>query len=386
LENDNIKPKIALITNSPSPYRIPLFEKLSKLVDLTVYFTNLREKDRNWDVKYDYKFNYKVLKDYTLRYDRGKKDGLNYPINPSIIREITKNDYDAVIFGGYSSFTTILAFLTCKIKKIPFLLWLGGTNYHDSLLNRLAKPFITGLMRNTDAFLTYGSRAKEYVISFGVPSEKIFLAVNVGDVDYFRKKIDKYTYKKKELKKELGIHHKRNIIFVGSLSYRKGVEYLLPAFYELKKEYENLGLLLLGDGPLKEKLIEKYGDSDQVHFIGFVQQDELSKYYAISDIFILPTIGDIFSIVVSEAMASNLPIIATKNDGSSVDIVKNGFNGYVINSKDSNEIYGAIEKMLENPDLKKMAENSREMIDNQFNLDKYAESFLNAINHVLNAN
>ena len=79
------------------------------------------------------------------------------------------------------------------------------------------------------------------------------------------------------MKKELGIHDKRNIIFVGSLSYRKGVEYLLPAFYELKKEYENLGLLLLGDGPLKEKLIEKYGDSNKVHFIGFVQQDELSQ-------------------------------------------------------------------------------------------------------------
>ena len=119
--------KVALITNIPSPYRIPLFEKIAEhpSIDLCVYFTAVSEKNRKWTVELSDKFKYKILPSFTLEY-RGN-DLFSYHINLSIIQELIRNDYDVVIAGGYSSFTTQISFFLCKIRKIPFILWSGGT-------------------------------------------------------------------------------------------------------------------------------------------------------------------------------------------------------------------------------------------------------------------
>ena len=121
------KYKVALVTNIPTPYRIPLFEKIAEhpSVDLCVYFTAASEKNRKWFVELSDKFKYKIMPGFSLRY-RGK-DLFSYHINPSVIQEFIRNDYNVVIASGYASFATNISFFLCKnvtfIRKSGLQLW-----------------------------------------------------------------------------------------------------------------------------------------------------------------------------------------------------------------------------------------------------------------------
>jgi glycosyltransferase involved in cell wall biosynthesis len=218
------KYKVAIITNIPAPYRIPLFEKIAKYpsVDLCVYFTAISEKNRKWTVKLSRKFKYKILPGFSLKY-RGK-DLFSYHINPSIIQELIKNDYDVIIAGGYESFATQISFFLCKIRNIPFILWSGGTTNEPSLLRKISLPLAKFIVRHSDAFIVYGTRAKEYLVSLGAYSEKVFIAYNTVDTDFFMSQGNKHKIEKEELKKEMGITTKMAVLYVGQLIERKNVK------------------------------------------------------------------------------------------------------------------------------------------------------------------
>lgn len=377
------KTKVAIVTNYPSPYRIPLFEKIAKKVDLCVYFTMFDESEKDWIININWKFKFKILPHYNIRFQG--KDVLNYHFNPSIINELRKNDYDTIIVGGYSSLTTKIILLYCKLKNKPFILWSGSTLYEKSFFRNLAKPYIKWVIRNSHAFIAYGSRAEDYIASFNISSEKIFKAINVGNIEFFIKSNEELNGYKERLKKEFMITSNKNLIYVGRLIPIKGVEYLIKAYEKFKRENDDLGLIIVGNGHLKEKLKSEYDHLNNLYFIDFVQPKDLPIFYMMSDVFVLPSTYEIFSIVISEAMASGLPIITTKKVGASADLVQNGFNGYVIPDKNTEELYNSIKKIFQNDKLlDQMGKNSRYLIKDAFNLDNTAEGFLNAINYVVN--
>lgn len=377
------KQKVLIITNYPSPYRIPLFEKIAKKVDLCVYFTMVNDDDRDWELNFPYRFKYKILTHFNLKIEG--KDILNYHFNPSIFKELLNNNYDIVISGGYSSLTSKIALLICKLKKVPFILWSGSTLYETSRMRKLAMPAIKLFIKNCDAFIVYGSRAKDYIKSFNIPEEKIFIAINVGDVSFFLEKNNILKGQKDRLLKENKIKTKRNILFVGRLIPIKGLNYLIEAFKKLNSEFQDLGLLIIGTGPLKHQLLDISKKCKDIHFIGFIQPPELPNYYKMADIFVLPSTYEVFSIVTSEAMASGLPIVTTTNNGASEDIIINGVNGFTIEKNRSEEIYLALSKLFSDEKLMRdMGHNSLNLIEQKFNLNRTAEGFFNAFKYILN--
>src|SRR5216684_1289927 len=123
-----------------------------------------------------------------------------------------------------------------------------------------------------------------------------------------------------------------NLLFVGRLEYRKGLGYLLRAFAQLKPQYPNLRLIIVGDGPLRRWysnfLTRK--QLDDVVMAGYVPASDLPRYYASCDIFCSPATGDeSFGIVLLEAMASGKPIVATSIDGFR-EVVTHGRDGLLV--------------------------------------------------------
>ncbi|WP_321421168.1 glycosyltransferase family 4 protein [uncultured Methanobacterium sp.] len=384
------KLKVAIITNYPSPYRIPVFEKLSHIFDLTVYFTHMefegdkpkiKDKMRNWDLKSQYNFKHKFLKGKTISFQKK----MEYDVNFSIVKELDKG-YDAVIIGGYNTFTTQLALVLCKIKKIPVILWSGNTLHKNeyNLFRRLSTPIMSFLIKKTDGFIVYGTRAKEYIESFGISPEKISIAINVGDINFFMSENDRIQSQKEALKEHFQIETEYNIIFVGSFVYGKGITYLIDAFGKFNPK--NVGLILIGGGgPLNDEITAKIQETDNVYFMGHIDPLELPKFYAIADLFIVPSSLDRFSIVMSEAMASGLAVISTPANGASCDLIKDDYNGYVIPEESSEAIESVFRKIFENPEkLEKMGENSKKCIKEVNNTDKTVEGFVNAVNYVVN--
>lgn len=378
------KTKIMLIHNIITPYIIPLFNRLASMpqIDLYVYFMAASEKNRKWIPELGSQFKYKVLPGFSLNFFA--KDLFSYHINLSIIWELIRNHYDIILSAGYASFTNQIAFFYSKICKKPFILWSGSTINEPSSLRKVSLPLVKFIVRHSDALIAYGTRAKDYLIHLGASPERIFVAYNTVDVDFLGQQSSKLKIKKKELKDELGIRNKAIVLYVGQLVERKGVKYLLKAYAQLKGEFD-VALLIVGDGIQKNELEDLCAKEDiqDAFFVGYKQLEELPAYYAASDIFVLPSTEEVWGLVLNEAMACGLPVITTDKVGASVDLIKEGVNGYVVEAKNVERLYQAMKKILSNPELKQsMGNKSQQIINDGFRLEDAKQGFANTIDYI----
>jgi len=158
--------------------------------------------------------------------------------------------------------------------------------------------------------------ADRLVDAYNIPRKKIKTLPGGVDLKKFHPTEDKAA-----IRKQLNIPQDKVIIFtVRNLVQRMGLENLIIAFNELVKEAADFQLVIGGKGPLKDKLIamaKSYGIEQKVHFTGFISEDQLSLYYQMADLFVLPTKElEGFGLVTLEAMASGLPVIGTPIGGT----------------------------------------------------------------------
>ena len=134
---------------------------------------------------------------------------------------------------------------------------------------------------------------------------------------------------------------KLNILFVGRLEKRKGLKYLLRAFAYVKRQVPNCRLIVVGPGERLRsgysKIIRQSGVTD-VEFVGFVPDEELSRYYRTADVFCSPATGqESFGIVLLEAMAAGTAIVASNIDGFA-SVMTHGAEGLLVPPKDEQEL------------------------------------------------
>ena len=134
--------------------------------------------------------------------------------------------------------------------------------------------------------------------------------------------------------------------FVGRISREKGLDVLLEIFLDLQKKYDNLMLLIVGDGPLRERFEGK----KDVILTGFVSQKEVADYYRALDIFVLPSITEANSLSTLEALKSGVCCVNSKV-GAIQDYLKDGVNG--IFYYDKKELMSILEKLIEDEELRK---------------------------------
>jgi len=149
------------------------------------------------------------------------------------------------------------------------------------------------------------------------------------------------------------------VLFCGRLVERKGVQHLINAFSFLKNH--NTCLIVVGGGEMLQdlqSLVEKLKIKNKVIFYGRASDDELSDLRDISDIFVCPSITDkrgiteYLGLVIPEAMESGLPVIAS-NVGGITDIIEHEKNGLLVKPKDPKSIADAIDRLIQNEDLKR---------------------------------
>jgi len=142
---------------------------------------------------------------------------------------------------------------------------------------------------------------------------------------------------------------KQNILFVGRLEYRKGLNYLLRAYQLIKRAMPDSRLIVVGPGTRLRKKYEKWvgrnGLKDVV-FIGYTSYDELPRYYKTADVFCAPaTSRESFGIVLLEAMAVGKSIVATNIDGYA-SVVTHGEDGWLVPPKDSRSLAQALTSVM----------------------------------------
>lgn len=370
-----------MIYSIPSPYRFPLFQKLAASLpyELKIFFMAKGAANRRWNSNMKrYHFDYEYLRGLTFHF--GKEDIYPIWVNPFVCWTINKEKPDVIIMTGWDSLTTFLVAAFCKIKKIPFVLWAGSTRNERSLRRVVSGFFVRSLVKSADAYLSYGTASKKYLIDLGANPLKIFPSYNTVDIDHIHRQSKKLKKNSEKIKRELGIKNKFLVLFVGQLIRRKGVLTLFRAVEKIKGGLD-IGILWVGYGNYKKKLMHKVGSKNNVHqyFFETTTIEETVKYYSISDIFVLPSVEEVWGLVINEALAAGLPVITTEKVGASPDLIRDNVNGFVIKAGNPRILSEKIELVLKNKKLaEKLRKNTWKSIQ-KFNYSQNIEAFSRAI-------
>ncbi len=186
----------------------------------------------------------------------------------------------------------------------------------------------------TDIFLVPSGFVKKSLIYSGIPEEKIAIVP-------YGSNFENLEYVNREHR-----DGKLVFIFVGKVSYAKGVSYLLEAFSRVDPELAELRLV--GTVDKNGDIYRKYHNLKNVLFKGSVLHNEVLLELKASDVFILPSLMEGMSLAGLEAMSCGLPILCTKNSGLDQFITEN--NGFIVDAMDANQIYEKIEWFIRNRD------------------------------------
>lgn len=140
-----------------------------------------------------------------------------------------------------------------------------------------------------------------------------------------------------------------DILFVGSLSKHKGPQILIKAFKKLKED--NLRLHILGKGPDEDRLKELAKDDERIIFHGFLTGKELMDMYRMANVTVVPSIGhEVFGMVILESFMHSTPVVASRIGGIP-ELVKHGYNGFLFEPGDDNELAKVLNKFSGDPEI-----------------------------------
>ena len=179
------------------------------------------------------------------------------------------------------------------------------------------------------------------------------------------------------------------LLYIGAIEPRRNATFLLDILKKVKDDGLQVTLVLIGkykDAEYREifeNKIEDYNLSDSIYYVERVEQKYLSFVYKHCDIFLLPTIYDIYGMVLLEAMYYGIPTLTTLNGGSNM-MIKDGENGYVFECFDLKSWTDRIKKLAKDKQLSEdMGKKAHDTIINGFTWDALADKFIEAYNKIL---
>jgi glycosyltransferase involved in cell wall biosynthesis len=378
---------VLLLHNIMAPYRYPLFRALAAQpdIDLTVWFMSRSAKNRRWrhGVGEELGFKYAVLPNIEFNYS--SRDLFTYIVNYTFPWRYSQRSFDVLISAGWLDFAAQVGFVLSKLLHRKFILWSESTPNEPSWRRSVAMPLVRTMVRGADEYIAVGTRSRQYLEMLGAPRPRVFTAFSTVDVDHFRRVSAQARPSRNRRKVELGITRGRVLLYCGQFIERKGLRYLLEAFAMVKREYQDIALALVGYGPQRSMLLEqtaRLGMSD-VHILDHVEVRDIPAMYALADIFVLPSLEETWGLVANEAMACGLPVILTDCVGSSVDLVRDGRNGYVVPAADPASIADRCLRLLRDPVLlERQSQCSLEHIQG-FTPERAADAFADAVRHAV---
>lgn len=376
--------RVALLTNIPRPYRMPLYAALNqRIVEAdgefrVFYYSDLRRHaQRRGSYTIDGNFPSELIDgvEFSLSFERivslpsgmGRQLGL---FNPHVL-----------ICGSFG-LPGYLGWWYTRLHHSAYIQWSGAWEgavpFTESKRYRLHQGF---LARQARACVTYGTLASEYLSSLGVHDEHIVTGVNAVDVRFFQEQAPQRAAAAAQIRQQHGLHGV-NILFVGNLSERKGARQLLEAFARLPAA-SGAALHFVGNGPLEAELrlqAQALGLQAQVFFWGQQLPQDVSLYYTLADVFVFPSVYEPWGLVLNEAMACGLPVIASSLAGATRDLVQDGVNGFIIDPRNPAALAETLTRLIADPGLRqRMGEQARRTIEQKATIEHSAQAFIRAI-------
>ncbi len=236
-----------------------------------------------------------------------------------------------------------------KKWKVPLVISALGTierkvAYEGSYTSRQ----IIEAMNCADKVLSVSEDLKLHIVNLGISEDKVSVVPNGVDTEKFKPAGKEYARGLLNLPQ-----NKKMVLFVGALRKIKGVDYLIEAAKNVVDANTELYMVGRDDGLKKslEKRAQELKIADCIKFIGPVNHEDIPLWISASDILVLPSLSEGRPNVVLEALACEVPVVAT-NVGGIPELMVNGETGYLVPAKNPVELSEKVNKLLEDGDLR----------------------------------
>jgi len=290
-------------------------------------------------------------------------------------------DFDILFSRSPTALSSLLAIPFAKRFKKKVVIRPAGTADILRIRNSKLSYLKYKCLKMADSFIAINSEIVQELTSLGVNKSKIHFISNGVDADRF---IPITSNGKKVLKKkQLSLPNKKIISFSGRLVWHKGLDVLLWAWKDVLREFpQGAHLIFLGTGSLQKdsceqelkKFVQNHNLSLNVSFQGNVSNIE--EYLQATDIYVFPSRKEGFPNALLEAMACGLPTIVTRIGGV-LDIVKDKFNGILVDVDEPKQIAEAIIFLMRNTEYAiRLGVNARTFVEKNYSLDIITEKYI----------
>ncbi|MDD4154396.1 MAG: glycosyltransferase [Bacilli bacterium] len=363
---------VLFVFNHPAPYKVKLFNELSKAIQVSAIFERLKNKDRN---PLFYESRELLFKNVRIK---GINLGLENHFSRGIVDYIKNNKFDIIVMNGWHTFSEMMAINYLKKHHIPYLFYINGgiiKSHEPKVMKKIKTYFISG----ADLYFSPDENSNNYLTYYGADASKI---VNYPYSTIYDSEVLKQTTsikEKTELRKALNIKGEKVFVSCGQFIPRKNHTRLIKYW---SKQPENNRLLIIGGGKEKNKylkLISSLGIKN-VKILDFMTRNNLFMYFKAADAYIFPSKEDIYGHVINEALSQGLPVISNKGVNSALRLIKNGENGYIVDINQDEEIDNAIANVLNKPEMQNKALDTSQENTLEIMAKVHLEAFHNWVN------
>lgn len=377
--------KTAFLSNIISPYRLPVFQKLSELLnhDFCVMINAQNEFDRNWDLSYQ---DLQVIQTPTWSIKRKVHSRDPIPFTQVITLHIPYGLWNSLrkykpdtVISLELGVRTLIAWLYCSLFRKKLIIWAYQSRISATQGKRRLwlRKF---LLARADAVIGMGIQAREVLRSWGTEENKIFDALNAADTTYINQCIESSTSNALITKIRDSFPDKKIAIAVGRLIPLKGLENLIAAWKDLDAESKKAWtLVIIGDGVLKPYLDSQCDDT--IHLVGHVSSQDMPYWYLAADLHIFPTLGDVWGLVVNEASQCKTPTLCSPLAGCFDELIQEGKTGFTFDLTTPQNTTSSLQKTLQYKNLSEIGNQAAQQIQ-KFTTENMARSFLRSIQYV----
>jgi len=321
---------------------------------------------------------------------QGYKSGFDF-LSPAIIRHLFTFKPQIIFTSAFSLWSLFVALLKPLFGWRVVVVYDGSSPTIDASESKI-RLFVRRIIAYfADAFVTNNQLGKQYLVNTLKAKKNTVFAQPYQVPDITALSVNKPIElgelgELEELEKNNLKNHTKTFLFVGQIIPRKGINFLLEACSLLRQQgYDDYTVIIVGEGSQRnelEKYSQEYSLQNHVQWIGSVDYSHLSSYFHKADVFILPTLEDVWGMVILEAMAFGKPILSSKWAGAS-ELIIDGDNGYVFEPHNPEEIAERMKYFIDNPHaIVSMGLRSQEIIS-QHTPETASEFLIKVANNVL---
>ena len=280
-------------------------------------FHTLVEEDRKRQVR-DFTVNYGHTYKFSGKYGSNLMEEVaRYAMVGGTIAMTHKDEFDVIHAHDWLTYNAGIA--AKRLSGKPLVVHVHATSFDRSSDNNI-DPRVYEIekrgMEAADKVITVSDLTRNIVITkYGIDPDKVVTVHNAVDFSG-----------RSEVKVEKGVKDKV-VTFLGRITFQKGPEYFIEAAAKVLKRCDNVRFVMAGSGDMMNRSIRqvaRLGISDRFHFTGFLRGTEVQKMFALSDVYVMPSVSEPFGISPLEAMRSGVPSVISRQSGAA-EVLKYAF-------------------------------------------------------------